>query len=89
VDNRLVLPRQTNIRFILTSRDVIHSWALPSFFLKLDAIPGLLTVIPFKFPLTGVYYGQCSEICGANHAFIPIVVEVTHFDLFKTWLIRL
>jgi len=87
VDNRLVLPVHVPVRFILTSGDVIHSWALPSFFLKLDAIPGLLTVFFHKFDLVGIFYGQCSEICGANHAFIPIVLEVTSFELFKAWLL--
>lgn len=89
VDNRLVLPQSVRIRFILTSRDVIHSWALPSFFLKLDTVPGLLTVFRFKFDQVGVYYGQCREICGANHSFMPVVVEITLFNLFKTWLITL
>lgn len=83
VDNRLILPLGIPVRFILTSRDVIHSWALPSFFLKLDCIPGVLTVFNFLFNSLGIFYGQCSEICGANHSFIPIVVEVVPFNLFK------
>lgn len=87
VDNRLVLPYGVPIRFILTSSDVIHSWALPSFFLKLDCMSGILTVFETVFNLVGVFYGQCSEICGANHSFMPIVVEVTLFDFFKVWLI--
>lgn len=89
VDNRLVLPVSIPIRFIITSADVIHSWALPCFFLKLDAMSGLLSVFCFTFDLIGVFYGQCSEICGANHRFIPIVVEVTLFDLFKNWVLTL
>lgn len=88
VDNRLVLPVNFFIRFVLTSSDVIHSWSIPVFFLKLDVISGLLNIINFSFDLVGVFYGQCSEICGLNHSFIPIVLELTLFDFFKSWLIR-
>lgn len=89
MDNRLVIPYIIPIRLILTSADVLHSWALPSFFLKLDVISGVLRVIDIKFDRIGIFYGQCSEICGANHSFIPIVVEVTLFDFFKNWLLSL
>lgn len=89
VDSRLVLPVGVPIRFIITSSDVIHSWALPMFFLKLDAMSGLLSVFCFSFDLLGVFYGQCSEICGANHSFMPVVLEVTLFDLFKNWVLTL
>jgi heme/copper-type cytochrome/quinol oxidase subunit 2 len=87
VDNRLVLPVNITCRFIVTSRDVIHSWALPSFFLKFDAIRGLINVFFYKFNIVGIFFGQCSEICGANHTFMPVVVELTLFDFFKSWLL--
>lgn len=85
VDNRLMIPTNFFIRFILTSFDVIHSWSLPVFFLKVDVISGLLSVVDFFFEVIGVFYGQCSEICGANHSFIPIVLELTLLDFFKNW----
>jgi len=89
VDNHLVLPFGVNICFIVTSGDVIHSWALPSMALKVDANPGILTTIHSSFVFPGLYYGQCREICGVNHRFIPIGVEVTSPALFKTWLLSL
>lgn len=86
-DNRLIIPSNFFIRFILTSFDVIHSWSLPIFFLKIDVISGLLNVIEFFFDQIGIFYGQCSEICGTNHSFIPIVIELILVDSFKNWLI--
>lgn len=85
VDNRCVVPCGVNIRFCITSADVIHAWALSSLSVKLDAISGVLRTLCYSFPLVGVFYGQCSEICGANHRFIPIVLEVTLLDNFKRW----
>nr|YP_003433892.2 cytochrome c oxidase subunit II [Strongylus vulgaris]ACX85166.2 cytochrome c oxidase subunit II [Strongylus vulgaris]BAV82828.1 cytochrome c oxidase subunit II [Strongylus vulgaris] len=85
VDNRCVVPCDTNIRFCITSADVIHSWALPSLSIKLDAMSGILSTLCYSFPVVGVFYGQCSEICGANHSFMPIAVEVTLLDNFKSW----
>nr|YP_010519765.1 cytochrome c oxidase subunit II [Macroponema beveridgei]UXP34542.1 cytochrome c oxidase subunit 2 [Macroponema beveridgei] len=85
VDNRCVVPCDTNIRFCITSADVIHSWALPSMSIKLDAMSGILSTLCYSFPTVGVYYGQCSEICGANHSFMPIALEVTLLDNFKSW----
>nr|YP_009498563.1 cytochrome c oxidase subunit II [Cyathostomum pateratum]AWK48972.1 cytochrome c oxidase subunit II [Cyathostomum pateratum] len=85
VDNRCVVPCDTNIRFCITSADVIHSWALPSMSIKLDAMSGILSTLCYSFPMVGVFYGQCSEICGANHSFMPIAVEVTLLDNFKSW----
>jgi heme/copper-type cytochrome/quinol oxidase subunit 2 len=64
VDNRLVLPNDLLIRFVASSSDVIHSWALPNFFLKMDVMSGILTVFNFNFEVLGIFYGQCSEICG-------------------------
>nr|UFQ24444.1 cytochrome c oxidase subunit 2 [Pingus sinensis] len=85
VDNRCLVPCEVDIRFCITSADVIHSWALPSLSLKADAMSGILTTINYEFPLVGVFYGQCFEVCGANHSFMPIVVEVTAMRLFKSW----
>lgn len=85
VDNRCVLPVNTNICFLITSADVIHSWTVFNISIKLDAISGILSSFYFNFPVVGLYYGQCSEICGANHSFIPIVLEVTLFNFFKNW----
>lgn len=87
VDNRCVVPNDTNLRFCISSADVIHSWALSTITIKLDAIRGILSILNYNFPLVGVFYGQCSEICGANHRFIPIALEVTLFDSFKNWCI--
>jgi len=74
VDNRLVVPIQTNLRFLITSLDVIHSWAIPSLGIKADATPGRLLQVPVYIKRASVFYGQCSEICGVNHAFMPIVI---------------
>ncbi len=75
VDNRVVVPAQEHIRALITSRDVLHSWALPSLGVKMDAIPGRLNQFVFIVMLNSVIHGQCSEICGVNHSFIPIVIE--------------
>lgn len=85
VDNRCVVPCDTNIRFCITSADVIHAWTLNTLSVKLDAMSGILRTLYYSFPVIGVFYGQCSEICGANHSFIPIVVEVTLIEGFKNW----
>eukprot|EP00882_Tetradesmus_deserticola_P001771 GHRQ01001903.1.p2 GENE.GHRQ01001903.1~~GHRQ01001903.1.p2 ORF type:complete len:157 (+),score=92.96 GHRQ01001903.1:180-650(+) len=74
-DERLVLPTNSLIRLLVTSSDVIHSWAVPSLGVKIDAIPGRLNQVWVTIQRPGVFYGQCSELCGANHAFMPIVVE--------------
>lgn len=75
VDNRVVVPVQEHIRALITSRDVLHSWALPSLGVKIDAVPGRLNQFVFIVILNSVIHGQCSEICGVNHSFIPIVME--------------
>lgn len=75
VDERLVLPTNSLIRLLVTSADVIHSWAVPSLGVKIDAVPGRLNQVWLTIQRPGVFYGQCSELCGANHAFMPIVVE--------------
>lgn len=75
VDNRVVVPAQEHIRALITSADVLHSWALPSIGLKIDAVPGRLNQFVFIVILNSVIHGQCREICGVNHSFIPIVIE--------------
>lgn len=86
VDNRLVLPYFSQIRIIVTSTDVIHSWTIPSIGLKVDATPGRLNQIVFFINRSGLFFGQCSEICGTNHSFIPIVIERISPNHFIKWL---
>nr|QWX90018.1 cytochrome c oxidase subunit II [Sitta yunnanensis] len=85
VDHRVVVPTNSTIRVIVTADDVLHSWAVPSLGVKTDAIPGRLNQTSFLTPRPGIYYGQCSEICGANHSFMPIVVEATPLTNFENW----
>jgi cytochrome c oxidase subunit 2 len=85
VDNRIVVPIQLEIRLLVTAADVIHSWTIPSIGIKIDAIPGRLNQLGFTRNRPGVYYGQCSEICGANHSFIPIAIEVVDTKSFIRW----
>lgn len=85
VDNRCVVPRGT-LRFVVTSGDVLHSWAVPSLGIKCDAVPGRLNQTGALIKREGLFYGQCSELCGANHAFMPIVVEATSPQQFAMWL---
>lgn len=85
-DNRVVLPVNTPIRLLTTATDVIHSWAVPAFWLKLDAVPGRINELSFKVEKTGVYYGQCSELCGIKHGFMPIAVEVVSKEDFAKWV---
>lgn len=86
VDNRLIIPFHTHISFLASSADVIHSWAVPSLGLKIDAIPGRLNQITSFANRPGIFYGQCSEICGANHRFIPISLEITNVNNFFSWI---
>nr|WMC20699.1 cytochrome c oxidase subunit II [Prunella collaris]WMC20712.1 cytochrome c oxidase subunit II [Prunella collaris]WMC20725.1 cytochrome c oxidase subunit II [Prunella collaris] len=85
VDHRVVVPMSSTIRVIVTADDVLHSWAIPSLGVKTDAIPGRLNQTSFLASRPGVFYGQCSEICGANHSFMPIVVESTPLANFESW----
>nr|YP_007624725.1 cytochrome c oxidase subunit II [Tachycineta leucorrhoa]AEX37456.1 cytochrome c oxidase subunit II [Tachycineta leucorrhoa] len=85
VDHRVIVPTNSTIRVIVTANDVLHSWAVPSLGVKTDAIPGRLNQTSFLATRPGVYYGQCSEICGANHSFMPIVVESTPLANFENW----
>lgn len=87
VDNRVVLPVNSEVRVIITGADVIHSFAIPSLGVKADAIPGRLNQVRFLAKRTGLYYGQCSEICGSDHSFMPIVMEVVPMKDFIKWVI--
>lgn len=86
VDNRVVLPINTHIRVLITAGDVLHSWAVPSMNVKADAVPGRLNQLTLFIKRPGVYYGQCSELCGVNHAFMPIVVEAVSLWNYSNWL---
>jgi cytochrome c oxidase subunit II len=86
VDNRVVVPVGKVVRVIVTSQDVIHSWTIPAFGAKIDAVPGKLNETWFKAEREGVFYGQCSELCGARHAFMPIAVEVVSQERFDQWI---
>ena len=86
MDNRLIVPVGTEIKAIVTSEDVIHAFAVPAFWTKMDAVPGRLNEVTFKVEKEGVYYGQCSELCGARHAFMPIAVEVVSKENFARWV---
>lgn len=88
VDCRLVLPTSINILFLITSADVLHSWAVPSLGVKMDAIPGRLNYVTRRSLFSGVYYGQCREICGSNHRFMPVVLEFIHIKEFCSHLLR-
>ncbi len=87
-DNPLVVPVGANIRVLLTGSDVIHSFAMPAFGVKTDCIPGRLNETWFQANKTGIYYGQCSELCGQKHGFMPIEVRVVEKDVFKQWVER-
>jgi cytochrome c oxidase subunit II len=86
VDNRMVVPVNRTVKLIVTGADVIHSWAMPAFWTKMDAVPGRLNEVTFKADQIGVYYGQCSELCGIDHAFMPIAVEVVSEADFARWV---
>lgn len=86
VDNRIVLPINSTIRILVTSSDVIHSWTIPRLGVKIDGTPGRLNQGTLNIIRPGVIYGQCSEICGANHRFIPIVIERVNINQFINWL---
>ena len=85
-DNRVVLPVGVPIRLITTGADVIHSWAVPAFWIKLDAVPGRLNETSFTIEKPGLYFGQCSELCGARHGFMPIAVEAVPPAQFAAWV---
>ncbi|KAA3449446.1 cytochrome c oxidase subunit 2 [Gossypium australe] len=86
VDNRVVVPAKTHLRMIVTPADVPHSWAVPSSGVKCDAVPGRSNLTSISVQREGVYYGQCSEIRGTNHAFTPIVVEAVTLKDYADWV---
>nr|QGU84909.1 cytochrome c oxidase subunit II [Gibbovalva kobusi] len=88
VDNRIILPMNNQIRIMITATDVIHSWTIPSLGVKIDANPGRLNQTNFFINRPGLFYGQCSEICGANHSFMPIVIESVSIKNFINWIIN-
>ena len=88
VDNSVVLPVGVYIRLNVSAADVLHSWAIPSLGVKLDACPGRLNQVALWIKRSGIYYGQCSEICGINHAFMPIVVRTVEESDFLNFCIN-
>ena len=86
VDNEVVVPVGKVIKVLITANDVLHAWALPSFGVKRDAVPGRINETWFKSEEVGTYYGQCSELCGIKHAFMPIAVKVVSEDEYQEWL---
>jgi cytochrome c oxidase subunit 2 len=85
-DNRVVVPVNAVVNVLVTASDVIHAWAMPSFGSKIDAVPGRLNETWFRAEETGVFYGQCSELCGLNHSYMPIVVEVMSQPDYDAWV---
>jgi len=86
VDNRTIVPYNIHIRILISSADVLHAWTVPSLGVKADAIPGRLNQVKFIRQRPGIFFGQCSEICGANHSFIPIVIEIINMNYFLNWI---
>ncbi|MCC0015913.1 MAG: cytochrome c oxidase subunit II [Rhodobiaceae bacterium] len=86
VDNEVVVPVGKNVKILVTAADVLHNWTVPAFGVKIDAVPGRLNESWFRATKPGIYYGQCSELCGKDHAFMPIAVRVVSEDEFNTWL---
>nr|AFG29107.1 cytochrome c oxidase subunit II [Limnia boscii]AFG29108.1 cytochrome c oxidase subunit II [Limnia sandovalensis] len=86
VDNRVVIPMNSQVRILVTASDVIHSWTIPSLGVKVDGTPGRLNQTNFMVNRPGLFYGQCSEICGANHSFMPIVIESVPVNSFIKWI---
>jgi cytochrome c oxidase subunit 2 len=86
VDNEVVVPVNKVVKVLITANDVLHAWALPSFGVKRDAVPGRINETWFKAEKVGTYYGQCSELCGIKHAFMPITVKVVTEEEYEDWL---
>nr|AGZ19422.1 cytochrome c oxidase subunit II [Polyphylla laticollis mandshurica] len=89
VDNRTILPYNSQIRMMITAADVIHSWTIPALSIKTDATPGRLNQISFSINRAGLFFGQCSEICGANHSFMPITIESIAPTYFIKWITKM
>lgn len=87
VDNRLIIPILTQVRVLVTAADVLHAFVVPSLGVKVDAVPGRLNQTSFFLKRPGVFYGQCSELCGANHSLMPIVIEGVSLDKYISWVI--
>ncbi|MZR23495.1 cytochrome c oxidase subunit II [Sneathiella chungangensis] len=87
-DNAIVLPVETNIRVLVTAEDVLHSWAMPSLGVKMDAVPGRLNETWMRIDKEGMYYGQCSELCGARHGFMPIMIKAVSKEDYAKWLVE-
>ncbi|HEX6144938.1 MAG TPA: cytochrome c oxidase subunit II [Geminicoccaceae bacterium] len=85
-DNHVVVPAETDIRLLTTASDVLHSWAMPVAGIKMDAVPGRINETWFRMEEPGIYYGQCSELCGSYHGFMPITLEVLPKDEFEAWV---
>jgi cytochrome c oxidase subunit 2 len=88
-DEPLVVPVNKTVRLLITAGDVVHAWAVPSFGVKMDAVPGRINESWFRAEREGIYYGQCSELCGARHAFMPIEVHVVSQSEFDKWVSRM
>jgi cytochrome c oxidase subunit 2 len=88
VDNKVVLPINTHIRILITAADVLHCWAVPSLGVKVDATPGRLNQLSMFIKREGLFYGQCSEICGINHGFMPICVQAVTLDKYLSWVME-
>ena len=88
VDNEVVVPVNKVVKVLITANDVLHAWALPSFGVKRDAVPGRINETWFKAEKVGTYYGQCSELCGIQHAFMPITVRVVTDEEYAVWLVE-
>lgn len=86
VDNEVVVPVNKNVHVLVTAGDVLHNWTVPALGSKVDAVPGRITATWFRAEKEGVYYGQCSELCGVNHAFMPIAVRVVSDETFEKWV---
>jgi cytochrome c oxidase subunit 2 len=86
VDNEVLVPVHKVVHVLVTSSDVIHAWTIPSFGSKVDAVPGRITATWFKAQKEGIYFGQCSELCGKDHAFMPIAVRVVKDRVFDDWV---
>jgi len=88
VDNNVTIPTHTHIRFVCTAADVLHSWAMPSLGVKMDCVPGRLNQMTTFAKREGIFYGQCSELCGVQHGFMPIVVQTTNVSDYIDWIVN-
>ena len=86
-DNHTIVPFKTHVRLLISSADVLHAWTVPSLGVKADAVPGRINQVKFISQRPGIFFGQCSEICGANHRFIPIVLESLAGGVFINWVV--